>query len=149
VHHYIDDFEDFFDDYVMDEKLALHLFTNGLREEVKNNVFMFNLTTLRDAYSLPKLAEVILAYSQPIMIHENIHVEPMDSITECEDLPFTYISMDDVVPVDPIIEYEKIPLTYLSTNDVELMDPIEEYEALPPACIHINDVAFESSILLE
>ena len=31
VHHYIDDFEDFCDEYAMDEKLALHLFINGLR----------------------------------------------------------------------------------------------------------------------
>lgn len=32
MHHYIDDFEDFFDDYMINEKLTLHLFTNGLRE---------------------------------------------------------------------------------------------------------------------
>ena len=56
VHHYIDDFEDFLYDYVVDEKLALNLFTNGLREEVKKNVVIFNPSTLRDAYSLAKLA---------------------------------------------------------------------------------------------
>jgi len=62
VHHYIEYFEDFCDEYMMDEKLPLQLFTNGLRAEVKENVVMFNPPTLRDAYSLAKLAKVVLAY---------------------------------------------------------------------------------------
>lgn len=64
---------------------------------------MFNPPNLRDAYSLAKLAKAILAYPQPIMIHENIHVEIVDPIAEWEDLPFTYIRKNDVVQVNPII----------------------------------------------
>lgn len=149
VHHYIDDFEYFYDDYVMDEKLALQLFTNGLREEVQKNVVMFNPLTLRDAYSLAKLAKAIVAYPQPIMIHDDIHVELVDPVVECEDLPLTYISIDDVELMDLVVECEDLPLTYLSIDGVELMEPIKEYEALPPSCIYTDDVASKCLIPLE
>ena len=103
VHHYIDDF---YDDYVMNEKLALQLFINDLRAKVKKNVFMFNPLTLRDVYSLAKIAEAILAYPHPIMIHDNIHVAPMEPIVECEDLPLTYLSTYGVELVDLIGKYD-------------------------------------------
>jgi len=124
----------------MDEKLALQLFTNDLREKFKKNVVMFNPPTLRDAYSLAKLAEAILAYTHPNMIHDSIHVELVDLVVE-----YKY----DVVPMDPIIECEDLPLTYLSIDGAELVDPIEEYEALHPYYIHTNDVDFESSSIVD
>jgi len=171
VLYYIVDFENFYDDYIVDDKLALYLFNNCLRVEVKKNVVMFNPPTLRDAYALAKLVEDILACTKPIMVHDDTYmtsvdsfveykdlslnyistndVMPMDLIIECENLPLTYLSKDDVEPMDPIVECENIPFMYLSSDDVEVVEAIKEYETFHPPYIHTDDLAFKCSSLLE